>query len=234
MPPMRAGAWFLAVWFSALPLSTTAIAAPVLPPGSTVEGRTLGEWSAAYWQWTLSLTDLAPLNSVHDPVYFLAASPGVPVTFDVEIPEGSYLFFPLLTTAEPRGPGQTLEEARALIADTRDMITGLYATLNGMPIPNLLDHWEESPDFFPVVIPEGGIFTPPGSFDALAGGYWLMLTLPRGVHTLTFGGAVPDFGFVADATATITVPEPGSLGLMLCAGIALGAWRTTRRTTHRR
>jgi hypothetical protein len=235
MTPTRVRVWFLGVWFLVVPLSTAAVAAPVLPPGSTVEGRTLGEWSAAYWQWTLSLTTLdEPLNTVHDPVNFLAAGAGVPVVFDVEIPEGGYLFFPLLTTAQPRGPGQTLDDVRAIIDGIRPGITDLHATLNGIPIPNLFDHWEESPEFFPVTIPDGGIFTPPGTFEALAGGYWLMLQLPRGQHTLTFGGAVPDFEFVADATATITVvPEPGSLGLMLVAGLALGAWRSTRRTYHR-
>jgi hypothetical protein len=234
MTPMRARVWFLGVWFLVVPLSTTAIAAPVLSPGSTVAGRTLGEWSAPYWQWTLSLTALEPLNPIHDPVYFLAAGAGVPVTFDVEIPRGSYLFFPLLTTAQPRGPDQTLDEVREIIAGLRPLITDLHATLNGIPIPNLFDHWEESPEFFSAVIPEGGIFSPPGTFEALAGGYWLMLQLPPGRHTLTFGGAVPVAGFVADATATITVvPEPGSVGLMLCAGVALGAWRATRRTYRR-
>jgi hypothetical protein len=233
MIPMRTRSWLLALWFMVVPLSTSALAAPVLPPGSTVEGRTLGEWSAVYWQWSLSSTEIPQLDTTFDPVFLLGASPGTPVAFDVEIPGGRYLFFPLLTTAQPIGPGETEDDARQIIADIRPSITGLYATLNGVPIPNLFDHWEESP-LFSATIPEGGIFEPPGTFDSVAGGYWLMLgPLPPGQHVLTFGGAVPDFGFMADATVTITVPEPGSFGLLL-TGLALAARRATRPRNRRR
>jgi hypothetical protein len=233
MLPMRTRAWILAIGFMVVPLSTSAVAAPVLAPGSTVEGRTLGEWSAAYWQWIFSFTDRLVLDTTGDPVYFLGASPGTPVAYDVRIPEGRYLFFPALTTADSVGPDETADDVRQRIANIRPLITELHATLNGVPIPNLFDHWEESP-VFSATIPPDGFFSPPGTFDALAGGYWLMLEpLPRGRHVLNFGGAVPAVGFAADATATITVvPEPGSVGLML-TGLALVAWRATRRKNHR-
>ena len=84
----------------------------VLPPGSSLFGRTYAEWSAEHWKWLLSIP--APINPANDftgangangqsgQVWFLAGSfcpePPTPcsnftVTRNLTVPAGKALFF---------------------------------------------------------------------------------------------------------------------------------------------
>jgi hypothetical protein len=126
--------------------------AGVVPPSSTVQGRTYAQWSAAQWQWTLQQPN-ATDSPVVDPnpgtatqpepvdctlgqtgtVWFLAG-----VTFlqgystayrSCSVPAGVYLFFPVIDTwidnlSCPGTPPGTLtgKELRQLVQQQTDTI----------------------------------------------------------------------------------------------------------------
>lgn len=221
---------FLSLGLLAPQLAVPLSAGP-LPPGSTVAGKTLGEWSGEWWKWVFSFpAGEGPLANAAETtglnaggVFLLSASGGSPISFEVAISPGQYLFVPLVTTAYFFDPsiGDTLSDAQQYIDFALHDLTGVYAELDGVAIPNLSSHWEASPLFF-VTFPPGGIYNE-GTYPALAGGYWLMLEpLPVGRHTLKFGGQAPSAGFAADTTTDVNVvPEPASMSLTAGAMFAL-------------
>jgi hypothetical protein len=130
---------FLFVILSLVLTCASAQAAPI-PAGSTVEGKTLGEWSAEWWQWALSypsannpLLDTtgssASLGDVGS-VFFLAGtfSP-TPVTRTFAVPGNKFIFFPLLNGfLSEEG---TVEEMRARLATFVENTTELHARRSG-------------------------------------------------------------------------------------------------------
>jgi hypothetical protein len=233
-------------WFAALSVvfvfgfsGQRAYGATVLPPGSTVAGKTIGEWSASQWQWAVSFdttmdnpfTDTtgehAGLNQ-SGPVFYLAGTTGGSETRSFSVPAGLHILVPLLVAeiAEVESPGSTPAEIRTEVNNLADLIDELHASIDGVPVPDLFSHREESPDFSMNSAPNNIVGLPAGdSGVAVADGYWLMLE-PLSIgetFVLNFGGAVSSFGFSVDATDTITVvPEPATATLGLLALGLLG------------
>jgi len=95
-------------------------------------------------------------------------------------------------------------------------VTHLFATVDGVAIPEseLFSHLVDSSFFDPGIAQPNTLATdlfqvaPPGvsMAPAMSGGYWLMLDLPTGTHTLTFGGDATAFGGIShNVTDTIHV-----------------------------
>jgi hypothetical protein len=247
--------------------------AVVFPPHATVEGKTLGQWSAGWWQWAFSFP--VPINPLFDSngsqafrgnvgdAFFLAGALGqtgdplhVDVTRTASIPQGLPIFFPLINlevdnpTFNPPGtpppsPPLTVDQLRAFGTLFLSGTDALHATIDGVPVPNLFDHEEQSP-VFSYTLPDdsavnflGYNFTGGTVVDPVVGdGYYLMLAnLSPGQHTLTFGGNVNQDGNPADDfTLNITyflditpVPEPSSLALLAFGSGALAGWRRWRK-----
>jgi len=78
----------------------------VLPPHSHTYGKTLGEWSAAWWQWAAGIP--AENNPLRDEtgedcgidqsgkVWFLGGTQGGAVERECTVPPGKALLFPVL------------------------------------------------------------------------------------------------------------------------------------------
>ena len=207
----------------------------VAPPHSTVQGATLAEWSARWWQWALAQP--AATNPITDTtgadagvgqsakVFFLAGSfSGDPVVRDITLPTGSKVFFPLANAffleTEPTDP--PVDEQRRFIAENFiEPFDELYATVDGVPVRgDLFAHREISPQVM-ATLPADNLFADfgveAGSYPLVSDGYWLMLNpLARGEHTITFGGSSPDDpstpeveGFSQDITYHINVVPKG-------------------------
>jgi hypothetical protein len=213
----------------------------IVPGGSTVAGKSIGEWTADWWNWSTA----GPGNVFADadgsvatqnqtaPVFFVAGTQGgAPVTRSFEIPAGKFVLFPLINIIVANGPdpgfASTQEEANAF-GDTGIDPAKLFANLDGVDAADLASHREKSPvNFTWTVQPGTGQFTPGTFTDANSDGYWLMLEpLDAGAHTLIFGGQSNDFGdngnggpllasFIVAVTDNVTVP--GSTAIPLPAG----------------
>jgi hypothetical protein len=181
----------------------------------TIHGRTYGEWSAKWWQWVRSIPDpdgqSNPLTSSGQvdcsvaqsgPVWFLAGTKGgAPVTRECTVPQAKELFFSPLNAvfyndpADPPPPPD-VPEKRAALDDSVSGACNLKITVDGENIvfsAIALARTQSPP--FRLTIGEQDVFGgTAGTVDskAVADGFWMMLRLPPGKHTLHVQGAVCD------------------------------------------
>jgi hypothetical protein len=202
----------------------------VLPGGSTVAGKSIGQWTADWWNWAGAAPvvgdpdgGLANTNQ-SGPVFFVAGTSGATATRSFTVPGGKYVLLPLINWliaagADPPYP-DTATEADAVTTGTIDPAK-LFATFDSESVSDLASHREKSPLNFTFTTVPGATGLPPGTYmDANSDGYWLMLKpLSAGEHTLHFGGTTNDFGgissFTVDTTDHITVE--GSVAVPLPA-----------------
>jgi PKD repeat protein len=200
----------------------------VEPPGAMVAGKTIGEWTAAWWQWAAALappgdpfTDTTGAYARVDqsgPVFFLAGSPGGSNSRNIDVPTNTYVLVPLLATEWSQlelGFDKTAAEIRQAAREQANQIDRLHATLDGTPIAlsELLAHREVSPDFQFVAVADNqvGINAVGSSGIAVADGYFLMIApMTPGTHVLNYGGGASPFGIFLNETDTITVAVPAT------------------------
>lgn len=158
---------------------------------SVVFGRTYGEWSAAWWQYTLSNpASNSPIFDTGDctvgqsgPVFFLVGKScatnqtGCDATKSVvrncTIPQGRAIYFPILNSEDslpeeqvnPSGSNHTpltqINELRQLIAPFMDGVTGLSVTLDGKSLKDPESSRVQSPAFA-FTLPDGNEFQASG------------------------------------------------------------------------
>lgn len=224
--------------------------AAVFPGQSTVDGKTLGQWTTEWWKWAESFgpgpfSDTTGARSNLNqggPVYYLAGSGGNagPITRNVTVGSDRKVLLPLINWIVAAGadPGfaDTRSEANALATNTINP-ANLFATIDGVPVPNLASHREESGALFTLnVVPNNDSGFPPGTYtDAYGDGYWLMLEpLSPGQHTLHFGGTSTPYNagaftvdqFAIDVTVNLNVvPVPAAAWVGTMGAACAMAWR---------
>jgi hypothetical protein len=191
----------------------------VFAAGSTVNGKTLGAWSAEHWKWFESIpvgTDFADVAQ-SGPVFFLASPSGSGEFIDdITIPAGKRVFFPVLDIAWitfPEDPILPVQEYRNIISPIVDGFTDLHATIDGKSI-DVSTHREVDPyvEGFEVTVPDANhLGLPAGTYGpCVSDGYFLMFSpLSPGQHELSFGGSIPAFGAELNVTFHITVVPQG-------------------------
>src|SRR5688572_13791887 len=181
------------------------------PPGAVVHGKTVAEWTAAYWQWGTAIP-MEGGNPLFDPlgvycykeqdeaVFFLPDSLFIIVVNDevlpnqgCEIPCGKPILLPL-TWAIMWAPGDCepgrMDDCAALARTFVDSVTITELTLDGVPLSCPGDHREVSPVFefhLPPPAPDNNVFflDEPLTRKAVSDGYWLLLKpLAPGKHTI--------------------------------------------------
>jgi hypothetical protein len=235
----RLGAVFLITFLVG---STARAAVSALPGGSSVGGKSIADYTADWWNWDGSFANgsnpfsdkTGAIANDHQsgPVFFIAGTtsttPGA-VSRNFSVPNGAYLLVPLLNIVIANGadPGfaTTAEEAK-LLGDTGFSPAKMFASLDGIAIPDLASHREDSPNFtLHVLSADSPVAAPMGDFsDAFASGYYLMFApLSPGVHTLIFGGTSNSFDtptnvhlldpYSVNVTDTITVLDAAAVPL---------------------
>ena len=177
----------------------------VLPAGSIVGGRTVGEWTADWWAWALSFPvdmnplldetgEFGPLGNIGGPVFFVVTSGGGRVSRAYKVPAGQYLLVPIYTYVWTYDDTCANEACARQIADGAVFgVTRMSAKIDGVPVRNLFSHYEAT-SVFSVSVPDDGLYGPGqgGTFDAVSSGYWLMLEpLEPGCHRLHFDAVAP-------------------------------------------
>jgi hypothetical protein len=157
----------------------------VLPPNSNAFGKSYAEWSAAWWQWLLSIPEAVNPNLLTGAVdcaegqagkvWFLGgAFPGVPgapvppIHRSCTIPNGKALFFSPLNVLDGElapspvsdcNPGKcNINDLRALAAATVDNQEP-QATIDGVSVKNLADQYRVASPVFSAHLPDGAIFS---------------------------------------------------------------------------
>ena len=157
-------------------LSSQGQLEPVMAPHSVVAGRDLGEWSALWWKWALSIpaTDnpLLDTNGAKSkfgdvgPVFFLTGeltpfggTPPVAVTRSVTIPANKFIFFPVenawidnvgngcaVPTTTPCAGRLTIDQLFTQLEGLLT-VTALHASIDHKPVGDLFAHRETAPAF---------------------------------------------------------------------------------------
>lgn len=176
-----------------------------------VLGKTIGEWSAKWWQWALAapassnpMIDNTGTNcnvSQRGSVWFLAGVwNGGTVERNCTIPEGKYIFFPIVNNFWLNSAfddvNNTEADYRRLATLSPTLGSDIEATLNGTPIifnPKTPIIRTQSP-VFTANFPADHIFSEFGidagsitGYPVVSDGFWIMLPpLPQGNHILHF------------------------------------------------
>lgn len=178
------------------------------PPDAVVHGKTIGEWSAAWWQWLAGIPedgshpfiDLSGAYCARDQdeaVFFL---PGSLIVFVINgnpvpqtqcvVPCGKPILL-AISWALMWAPGdcepERMEDCVALARSTVDQVTSVEATVDGVPIPCPENHRVASPVFDFTLPPPPNLFSldEPLTRKGVSDGHWLLLKpLPPGRHTI--------------------------------------------------
>lgn len=206
----------------------------VVPANANPHGVSYADWSARHWQWLFSMPgDEHPLADTAPPetnqtgkVWFLGGTftsteeGGIVIgraERSITIPNGTFLFFPILDveSSDVEGNGETEAELRAASQFLADFIDpdNLFLEIDGKPVTNLDKYRVQSPLFSIGPLPEGNVLGAPAGTTGISvsDGYFVMLKpLSVGTHTLHFGGLVdltPVGGpvFALDITYEVTV-----------------------------
>jgi len=160
-------------------------------PGSRPHGKSMGEWSAAWWRWASSMPVTAnPLFGTADlstgqsgKVWFLGGTfhsnpdpsdPTVSISeghLEGTIPAGTSLFLPVLgaEASELEGNGTTKQELSAAARYLMDHAVFMEASIDGVDVKNLWSYRGQSPLFFVGPLPEDNLFEAAFGADAPAG-----------------------------------------------------------------
>jgi len=194
----------------------------IVQPNQTYAGKTYGQWSAAWWQWAVNISEPnSPVNdptgkncAVHQrgPVWFLAGTAGSSSP-RCTVPADKAILFPVINgeCSSVEGNGTTDAELRACAQGQMDLVTALGASVDGVPVdlgPNGSRFRFQSPLFQITWARDNGFNVPAGTGVSVADGFWVLLKpLGTGQHEIDFHGAIPAFNFQLDVHYLVTVTE---------------------------
>jgi hypothetical protein len=211
--------------FAIAAVSVAALAAPpsnaattVLPPGSTVAGQSIADWTEGwwtrYWQYPFALIDPttgnipATLNN-GGPVFYAPTTDGDPslghITINFSVPAGRPILVPILpfndleaASIDGNAPLADREHAADVVVAgwlTSVNTASLFASIDGTAVTNPGDYLEQTGYFSAgpaspgSLAAVGGVTVGDDLFPNEAAGYWLMIEgLTLGQHTVDFGG----------------------------------------------
>ena len=171
--------------------------------GETLNNLSLEDYADKWWQWTYIMPkSLSPVRdqtgkNCHigqsGKVWFLAGGYGNSfITRSCEIPEGKYIFFPVINNVYyTRTEGRiTCESAKKLAAVQNDDLIDITIELDSLKSSNPADSRLSSNECFDLLgaVPRNS--NPPKWYPAASDGYWIMLKpLSKGKHELKFNAA---------------------------------------------
>jgi hypothetical protein len=210
---MKSASVALAAMLALLPAPAMSQTSFVLPPSAAVAGGSQSYWSQIWWQWAWSFAaeespvrdetgELCASGQVGD-VWFLAGTYGTKRTIrKCKLPYGKYIFLPLINyVVPPSESGSNCLSVMSQAARLTESPTALLFVLNEVKTERLETHRQATIGCFDL-----GEKTKPRRriTPTAANGYYIMLRpLPRGTHSLNFGGVLP--GMIQAVTYTLVV-----------------------------
>jgi hypothetical protein len=179
--------------------------AEVVRPTEKYQGRSYGDWAAAWQEWAIGLPALPGHPNFDDgnfditdgqsgAVWFLAAPFGT-VERSGTVPKHTALFIALLNAevsnleSDPFF-GATEADQRAQVDFLVDHIVNPFFIIDGKPLKKIGDYRVASPQYS-FYAPDPNILgVPAGSGTSVTDGYWVLVEpMEKGEHTIQYGGA---------------------------------------------
>jgi hypothetical protein len=192
---------------------------PVVDPKSSVDGRSLAEWSARHWQWTLGVpvganpgqdvTGATCSAGQSGPVFF------IPRNFPpCTVPTGQYILVPIVgsecsTVEPPPWHGENEAALRQCAGADVDRYSRIVVRVDGVLVPDITTFRAPSPQFS-VELPEHNVLgVPAGEANVVADGYLLLLApLPPGEHEIVAHIELADGTVLPDKVLPLTIAAP--------------------------
>jgi hypothetical protein len=171
--------------------------------------------TASWWQEFVAIPDANSLDRCDvgsGKIVFLAGTAdGSPVTRKCTTDKAKTFLVPLInvecSTAE--GEGETFAKLAECAKGFADAFTDLKLVIDGQPVGNLNKLRVQAESTFTSV--SGSAFDPPipafTNSKFASDGYWALIKLTPGEHTLTFGGFYPPFDFRPEVTYDLVVKK---------------------------
>ena len=191
----------------------------IVKPDGQYRGDSYAELEAQWWQ---SMYATPVVNGQHplltggailsNDVVFLSTAPGAS-TIDITIPSGASIFVPVVNAEcsdieDDPFHGDTEPEMRACANGHIDNTSNLSATIDSVPVNNLLAYRTQSA-LFEFTLPENNVLQEPAGTTGQAvdaGVYLLIRPLSKNAtHTIRVRGTFDEFSTTIDTTFRITV-----------------------------
>jgi hypothetical protein len=165
--------------------------------------------TASWWQQVVAISGASSLDRCDlgtEQIMFLAGTTGGSATRSCTTNKTVFLV-PLInvecSTAE--GNGTTFAELSTCAKGFADDFSHLKLRVDGQAIGNLQSLRVQAQSTFTSV--KGNVFGIPKAKNTqfAADGYWALITLTPGTHTLTFGGSYPPGGFTTEVTYNLLI-----------------------------
>ena len=201
---LMAGAFLAIAVCSSAAAANNGLKSRVVQPDTVIAGRTYGEWSAAWWQWALSI----PVSShplfdngsctvgQSGQVFFLGGkfcatnNPNCNASSasrNCTVPSGKSLFFPIVNSEDSVAeevangtPRRTINELRTFVQGAIDGTAGLEVDLDGKSLKDLSAFRIQS-SAFGFTVPDDNLFKASG--ENVAGGTYFP-AVDDGVYVL--------------------------------------------------
>ena len=109
--------------------------------------------------------------------------------------------------SDAEGNGSTFAELRTCAQGFADDFTNLQLLVDGQPVANLTDLRVQAESTFTSVT--GNVFNIPAATNSkfAADGYWALIKLTPGKHSITFGGSYPPGPFTTLVTYKLIIEK---------------------------
>ena len=173
-----------------------------LDPEKKINGLRAADLSSEWWKWAVANPDKSPIEDTtgencgvgqRGEEWFLAGGFGSSrITRRCTIPAGKYLFFPVVNMAYWPAPGTselTCQQAKQSAALNNDTAIELFASVDGVEIPNVDSHRVRTDKCFDLFERVPASYGRRSAYPSASDGYWLLLPpLGKGKHAVKFGG----------------------------------------------
>jgi hypothetical protein len=198
----------------------------VVPPDAQIEGASLGEWEARWWQRMASFPpETHPFLDERgercgyvqsDPVFFLQGPPQLEAggAITCVVPAETAIFVPIIgfecSTVEPAPYfGRDEAELRGCATAGIDAVTAVSVSIDGQEVPEL-ERYRATTPLFALTFAEANIFdVPPGIAQSVVDGYQLIIeSLPEGEHEIKVYAEIEGGEVHTDLSFRVIVEAP--------------------------